>query len=224
MNEAISISQHSLRPLSPLRSLSLSKRPACPSHPARSLSLSKRPAPTNKEAAPITWSGPYADGITDQSHLLPLTVMASHVNLPATDHSEMAPDKDRFPSCFLALRAKTLIKTYCDFGNTYSHKRKLLVKLESLERLVKSTSSAFLLKKRASAARQMLPYSSLEERTLKVLVFPSAKIKHISESAKYSDSFVNVHPLRSLSLSKHPALPNIDAAPVYEPASYSNRP
>ena len=141
-----------------------------------------------KEAAPITWSGPYADGITDQSHLLPLTVMASHVNLPATDHSEMAPDKDRFPSCFLALRAKTLIKTYCDFGNTYSHKRKLLVELESLERLVKSTSSAFLLKKRASAARQMLPYSSLEERTLKVLVFPSAKIKHISESTKYSES------------------------------------
>ena len=62
----------------------------------------------HKEAAPIIWSGPYADGITDQSHLLPLTVMASHVNLPATDYSEMAPDKDRFPSCFLALCAKAL--------------------------------------------------------------------------------------------------------------------
>ena len=222
MIHAISIPHHNGSSARPLWSL-------------RSLSLPKRLARANKEAAPIILSGPYADGITDQSHLLPLTVMASHVNLPAADHSEMAPDKDRFPGCFLALRAKTLIKTYCDFGNTYSHKRKLLVKLESLERLVKSTSSAFLLKKRASAARQMLPYSSLEERTLKVLVFPSAKIKHISESAKYSDSFVNVHPLRSLSLPKRPisslnllkparslslpkrpALPNnnIDAAPV----------
>ena len=186
-----------------------------------------------KEAAPVIWSGPYADGIIDQSHLLPLTVMVSHVNLPATDHSEMAPDKDRFPSCFLALRAKTLIKTYCDFGNTYSHKRKLLVKLESLERLVKSTSSAFRLKKEHLSQDKCSLISSLEERTLKVLVFPSAKIKHISELAKYSDSFVNVHPLRSLSLPKcpisslnllklarslslpkRPALPNIDAAPV----------
>ena len=185
-----------------------------PQYSVRSLSLSKRPARANKEAAPIIWSGSYADGITDQSHLLPLTVMASHVNLPATDHSEMTPDKDRFPGCFLALRAKTLIKTYCDFGNTYSHKRKLLVELESLERLVKSTSSAFLLKKRASAARQMLPYSSLEERTLKVLVFPSAKIKHISESAKYSDSFVNELSLRSLSPSKRLTQAHKEAAPI----------
>ena len=60
--------------------------------------------------------------------------------------------------------------------------------LESLERLVKSTSSALLPKKRASATRQMLPHVSLEEQTLKVLVFPLAKIRHISESAKYSES------------------------------------
>ena len=60
--------------------------------------------------------------------------------------------------------------------------------LESLERLVKSTSSALLPKKRASATRQMLPHVSLEEQTLKVLVFPLAKIRHISESTKYSES------------------------------------
>ena len=141
-----------------------------------------------KEAAPKLRSGSYADGITDQSHLLPLTVMAFHVNLPSSDHSEMASDKNRFAGCFLALCAKTLIKTYCDFGNTYSHNRKLLVVLESLERLVKSTSSALLPKKRASVTRQMLPHVSLEEQTLKVLVFPLAKIRHISESAKYSES------------------------------------
>ena len=275
MNEAISIPHHngsSARPQSPLRSLrslSLSKRPKHPTSPSRStrsLSLSKRPTLNNKEAAPITWSGSYADGITDQSHLLPLTVMASHVNLPATDHLEMAPDKDRFPSCFLALRAKTLSEAKIKLDSK-KHFEISCNMHESWERLVKSTSSAlsqkkehlplvgqtlldhqlwrasnnfsslksdtkikhisesakysdsaFLLKKRASAARQMLPYSSLEERTLKVLVFPSAKIKHISESAKYSDSFVNELSLRSLSLSKRPA-PTNKAATAFRTAN-----
>ena len=143
MNEAISIPQHSLRPQSPLRSLrslSPSKRPARPQSP------SKRPAPAIKEAAPIIWSGSYADGITDQSHLLPLTVMASHVNLPATDHPEMAPDKDRFPSCFLALRAMTLseAKIKLDFKKHFEISCDML---ESCERLVKSTSSALSQKK-----------------------------------------------------------------------------
>ncbi len=141
-----------------------------------------------KEAAPKLRSGSYADGIAGQSLCLPLAVVGPHVNLPSSDHSEVASDKNRFASCFLALCAKALIKTYCDFGNTYSHNRKLLVVLESLERLVKSTSSALLPKKRASATRQMLPHVSLEEQTLKVLVFPLAKIRHISESTKYSES------------------------------------
>ena len=140
-----------------------------------------------KEAAPKLRSGSYADGIAGQSLCLPLAVVGPHVNLPSSDHSEVASDENRFASCFLALCAKALIKTYCDFGNTYSHNRKLLVVLESLERLVKSTSSALLPKKRASATRQMLPHVSLEEQTLKVLVFPLAKIRHISESAKYSE-------------------------------------
>ena len=72
--------------------------------------------------------------------------------------------------------------------------------LESLERLVKSTSSALLPKKRASATRQMLPHVSLEEQTLKVLVFPLAKIRHISESAKHSESALSQNK-RSICLS-----------------------
>ena len=127
MNEAISIPQYSLR----------------------SLSLPKRPALAHKEAAPITWSGPYADGITAQSHLLPLTVMASHVNLPATDHSEMAPDKDRFASCFLALRAKTLSCAKFDLDFYFHIRNKFYYLLESWERLVKSTSSALSQNKRS---------------------------------------------------------------------------
>ena len=141
-----------------------------------------------KEAAPKVRSGSYADGAAGQGVRLPLAVVGPHINLPSSDHSEVASDANRFASCFLALCAKTLIKTYYDFGNTYSHNRKLLVVLESLERLVKSTSSALLPKKRASATRQMLPHVSLEEQTLKVLVFPLAKVRHISESTKYSES------------------------------------
>ena len=141
-----------------------------------------------KEAAPRVRSGSYADRAAGQGVRLPLAVVGPHVDLPSSDHPEVASDKNRFASCFLALCAKKLIKTYCDFGNTYSHNRKLLVVLESLERLVKSTSSALLPKKRASATRQMLPHVSLEEQTLKVLVFPLAKVRHISESAKYSES------------------------------------
>ena len=55
----------------------------------------------NKEAAPKVRSGSYADGFADQSVRLPFTVMGSHVNLPATGHSEMASDIDRFSGCFL---------------------------------------------------------------------------------------------------------------------------
>ena len=128
MTLTIPIPQYKGSSARPARSLSLSKRP-------------KRPARAHKEAAPIIWSGPYADGITDQSHLLPLTVMASHVNLPATDHSEMALDKDRFASCFLALCAKALseAKIELEFKIHFEFCRNML---ESWERLVKSTSSA----------------------------------------------------------------------------------
>ncbi len=237
MNEAISIPHHngsSARPQSPLRSLrslSLSKRPArplspskrpkhstSPSRPARSLSLSKRPARANKEAAPITCSGSYADGITDQSHLLPLTVMASHVNLPATDHSEMAPDKDRFPNCFLALRAKTLSEAKIKLDS----KKHFEISCNTLERerLVKSTSSALSQKKEhlPLVGQTLLDHQLWRASNNFSSLKSDTKIKHISESAKYSDSFVNELSLRSLSLSKRPA-PTNKAATAFRTAN-----
>ena len=129
-----------------------------------------------KEAAPVGWNGSYADGGNSQSWWLPVTVVSSHVNLSAFDHSEMASDINRFASCLLALCAKALIKTNNDLGNIYSHKRKLLVMLESLERLFKSTSSALSLKKEHLPPDKCSIFSSLEERTLKVLIFPCTKV------------------------------------------------
>ena len=94
-----------------------------------------------KEAAPVGWNGSYADEGKSQSWWLPITVVRSHINLSAFDHSEMASDINRLASCFLALCAKALIKAYriVDF---YFHKDMIDLLLESLERLVKSTSSA----------------------------------------------------------------------------------
>ena len=228
MNEAISIPHHngsSARPQSPLRSLrslSLSKRPKHPTSPSRStrsLSLSKRPTLNNKEAAPITWSGSYADGITDQSHLLPLTVMASHVNLPATDHLEMAPDKDRFPSCFLALRAKTLSEAKIKLDSK-KHFEISCNMHESWERLVKSTSSALSQKKEhlPLVGQTLLDHQLWRASNNFSSLKSDTKIKHISESAKYSDSFVNELSLRSLSLSKRPA-PTNKAATAFRTAN-----
>ena len=99
-----------------------------------------------KEAVPIIWNDSYADGIADQSHRLPFTVMGSHVNLPATDHSEMAPDIDRFPGCFLALCAKTLSEAEIKLDSK-KHFEISCNMLEIWERLVKSTSSASSQKK-----------------------------------------------------------------------------
>ena len=61
-----------------------------------------------KEAAPVGWNGSYADEGNSQSWRLPVTVVGSHVNLSAFDHSEMASDINGFASCFLALCAKAL--------------------------------------------------------------------------------------------------------------------
>lgn len=134
----------------------------------------------NKGADPVWWNGSYADEVADQSCLLPITVMSFHINLSAIDHSEMASDINWFLRRFLALCAKALIKTNNDLGNIYSHKRKLLVMLESLERLFKSTSSALSLKKEHLPPDKCSIFSSLEERTLKVLIFPCTKIDIIS--------------------------------------------
>ena len=94
-----------------------------------------------KEAAPRVRSGSYADGITDQSLRLPLTVMGPHVNLPSSDHSEVASDKNRFANCFLALCAKTLSEAKIKLDSK-KHFEISCNMLESWERLVKSTSSA----------------------------------------------------------------------------------
>ena len=102
-----------------------------------------------KEAAPVGWNGFYADEGKSQSWWLLITVVCSHVNLSVFDHSEMASDINGFARCFLALCAKALIKAYriVDF---YFHKDMIDLLLESLERLVKSTSSAFFQTKGAS--------------------------------------------------------------------------
>ena len=100
----------------------------------------------NKGAAPVWWNGSYADEVADQSCLLPITVMSFHINLSAIDHSEMASDINWFLRRFLALCAKALIKTNNDLGNIYSHKRKLLVMLESLERLFRVNVKSRLIK------------------------------------------------------------------------------
>lgn len=103
----------------------------------------------NKEAAPLRRNGSYADEGNSQSWRLPVTVVSSHVNLSAFDHPEMASDINGLASCFLALCAKALIKAdrIMDF---YFHKDMTDLLLESFERLVKSTSSAFFQTKGAS--------------------------------------------------------------------------
>ena len=74
-----------------------------------------------KEAAPVGWNGSYADGGKSQSWWLPVTVVRSHVNLSASDHSEMASDINRFASCFLALCAKALAVADSNLENVDFH-------------------------------------------------------------------------------------------------------
>lgn len=94
----------------------------------------------NKEAVPVWWNGSYADEVADQSCLLPITVMSFHINLSAIDHSEMASDINWFSRRFLALCAKALSVANYNLKFNCHLKKEFLV--ESLERLVKSTSSA----------------------------------------------------------------------------------
>ena len=94
----------------------------------------------NKEAVPVWWNGSYADEVANQSCLLPITVMSFHINLSAIDHSEMASDINWFSRRFPALCAKALSVANYDLKFNCHLKKELLI--ESLERLVKSTSSA----------------------------------------------------------------------------------
>lgn len=54
-------------------------------------------------------SGSDTDGRSDKAVRLPVTVVGLHVNLFASDHSEMASDKNRFVSCS-ALCVRALFK------------------------------------------------------------------------------------------------------------------
>lgn len=62
----------------------------------------------NDEAARVG-SGSDTDGRSDKAVRLPVTVVGLHVNLFASDHSEMASDKNRFVSCS-ALCVRALFK------------------------------------------------------------------------------------------------------------------
>ena len=75
----------------------------------------------NKGAAPVGWNGSYADEGKSQSWWLPVTVVRSHVNLSAIDHSEMASDINGFASCFLALCAKALAIADSNLENVDFH-------------------------------------------------------------------------------------------------------
>ena len=101
----------------------------------------------NKEAVPVWWNGSYADEVADQSCLLPITVMSFHINLFAIDHSEMTSDINWFSRRFLALCAKALSVANYDLKFNCHLKKEFLI--ESLERLVKSTSSALSQNKRS---------------------------------------------------------------------------
>lgn len=62
----------------------------------------------NDEAARVR-SGSDTDGRSDKAVRLPVTVVGLHVDLFASDHSEMASDKNRFVSCS-ALCVRALVK------------------------------------------------------------------------------------------------------------------
>lgn len=70
----------------------------------------------NDEAARVG-SGSDTGGCSDKAVRLPLTVVGLHVNLFASDHSEMASDKNWFVSCS-ALCVRALVKLNID-GNVY---------------------------------------------------------------------------------------------------------
>ena len=70
----------------------------------------------NDEAARVG-SGSDTDGRSDKVVRLPVTVVGLHVNLFASDQSEMASDKNWFVSCS-ALCVRALVKLNID-GNVY---------------------------------------------------------------------------------------------------------
>ena len=74
-----------------------------------------------RERPAVGWNGSYADEGKSQSWWLLVTVVRSHVNLYAFDHSEMASDINGFAICFLALCAKALAIADSNLENVDFH-------------------------------------------------------------------------------------------------------
>ena len=145
-----------------------------------------------KEAAPKLRSGSYADGIARQGVRLPLAVVGPHVNLPSSDHSEVASDENRFASCFLALRAKTLSEAKIELDFYFHIRNKFYYLLESWERLVKSTSSALSQNKRSIClcfGRRSVT-SALESAQNFMKIKIHHKDKHFFRNCKFHSSSV----------------------------------
>ena len=127
------------------------------------------------------WNGSYADGLNSQSVSLLFTVMSSHINLSAIDHSKMASDINGLANCVPALCAKALSNAYVNVENVYFHTKMLVKMLESQERLVKSTSSAFFPKKvEHLQICKCSKLTSIKERTLKAQHFPMQRYRFFS--------------------------------------------
>jgi len=149
-----------------------------------------------KEAAPKLRSGSYADGIAGQGVRLPLAVVGPHVNLPSSDHSEVASDENRFASCFLALRAKTLSEAKIELDFYFHIRNKFYYLLESWERLVKSTSSALSQNKRSIClcfGRRSVT-SALESAQNFMKIKIHHKDKHFFRNCKFDHNQYRSHP------------------------------
>ena len=149
-----------------------------------------------KEAAPKLRSGSYADGIAGQGVRLPLAVVGPHVNLPSSDHSEVASDENRFASCFLALCAKALSEAKIKLDCNHNKSKNNNCKLESWERLVKSTSSALSQNKRSIClcfGRRSVT-SALESAQNFMKIKIHHKDKHFFRNCKFDHNQYRSHP------------------------------
>ena len=136
----------------------------------------------NKEAAPVGWNGSYADEGKSQSWWLPITVVCSHVNLFAFDHSEMASDINGFASCFLALCAKALAIADSNLENVDFHNKNASGALCELgaacqEYIIRISSKK---KEHLQKCKCSKTISFGEHNTLKAQHFPTQKYGKIS--------------------------------------------
>ena len=136
----------------------------------------------NKGAAPVGWNGSYADEGKSQSWWLPVTVVRSHVNLSAIDHSEMASDINGFASCFLALCAKALAIADSNLENVDFHNENAFSALceqgaACQEYIIRISSKK---KEHLQKCKCSITISFGEHNTLKAQHFPIQKYGKIS--------------------------------------------